>query len=142
MTEPPQAHVCATPAADMQALANELPEVLAAKRVGEGAFNPYTSSPYHFRSPCSHDSEVEKLNPGVSKPGGFPLFRERSRLCCGPFRDCSAWVLFLGQEEERDESGKSPKSPRANRETPRKIGKVPKRTKKEGQVHFGKPPPV
>ena len=32
----------------------------------------------------------EKLNRGVSKPGGFPLFRERSRLCRGPFWDCSS----------------------------------------------------
>ena len=45
-----------------------------------------TSSPEIFFRFCIW----EKLNRGGSKPGGFPLFRERSRLCRGPFRDCSS----------------------------------------------------
>ena len=41
---------------------------------------------------------------------------------------------------EKDKSGKSPDGHRANRENLGEIGKVPKRTKKEGQVQIGKPP--
>ena len=67
----------------------------------------------------------EKLNRGVSKPGCFPLFSGKVQIA----------------SRTRDESGNSPDRPRANRENPRKIGKVPKRTKKEGQVQIGKPPP-
>ena len=85
----------------------------------------------------------EKLNRGVSKPGCFPLFWERSRLCRGPFWDCSSWVLLIGWERGKGQIGKIPGP------SPRKSGKSqknresPKRTKmdKKGQkVQIGKPP--
>ena len=35
--------------------------------------------------------ELREAKPGGFQTGGVPtLFRERSRLCCGPFRDCSS----------------------------------------------------
>ena len=80
----------------------------------------------------------------VSKLGGFPLFRERSRLCRRPFRDCSSWARLIGRERGKGQIGKIPgQSPdksgksRKNRESPKK-----KRTKKEGQVQIENPPPL
>ena len=72
---------------------------------------------------------------GVSKPGGFPLtFRERSRLCRGPFRDCSSQVLVIGWERGRGGIGKIPgpspsKSRKSwkNQESPKKDEKGQKR---------------
>ena len=49
-------------------------------------------------------------------------------------------ALNRPRKRKRTNREKSPDHPRANRENPRKIGKVPKRTKKEGQVQIGKPP--
>ena len=66
------------------------------------SFIPHTSGGHpmfalwpHALRPSSPQATLsthwEKLNRGVSKPGCFPLtFRERSRLCRGPFRDCSS----------------------------------------------------
>ena len=89
--------------------------------------------------------QPEKLNRGVSKPGCFPLFSGKvqvvSRTLLG---------LFLVGALNRPRKWK-----RANRENPRtipeQIGKIleksgksqkgQKRTKKEGQVQIGKPPP-
>ena len=62
----------------------------------------------------------EKLNRGVSKPGGFPLFSGRSRLCRGLF--------LVGAVRPR-------KRKRTNRENPRtipeQIRKIPKKSGKD-----------
>ena len=68
----------------------------------------------------------EKLNPGVSKPGDFPLFRERSRLCRGPFRDCSSQVLLIGRERGKGQIGKIPGPSPSKSGKSRKNRKVPK----------------
>ena len=88
----------------------------------------------------------EKLNRGVSKPGGFPLFRERSRLCRGLFRDCSSQVFLMGREREKGRFGKFPgPSPsksgksRKNRESPKKDKKG--RTSPDRETLFEPPPP-
>ena len=49
-------------------------------------------------------------------------------------------ALNRPRKRKRDESGKSPDHAQANRENPGKIGKVLKRTKKEGQVQIANPP--
>ena len=76
----------------------------------------------------------EKLNRGVSKPGCFPLFSGKVQIV---LRTLSG--LFLVGALHR-----LSKRERTNRENPRtipaQIGKVRKRTKKEGQVQIGKPP--
>ena len=81
---------------------------------------------------------MREAKPGGFQTGGFPtFFRERSRLCRGPFRDCSSLVLLIGREREKGRIGKIPA------ESPDKSGKSrkeQKRTKKEGQVQIGKPP--
>ena len=92
------------------------------------------------------DLDREKLNRGVSKPGGFPLFyRERSRLCRGPFRDCSSYVLLVGRKRDKGRIRKMPgPSPsksgksRKNRESPKKNEKGQKGQKKS---RSGNPPP-
>ena len=60
-------------------------------------------------------------------------------------RTLSGLFLVGAVNGPRKRKGTNWESPRtipcsANRENPGKIGKVPKRTKKEGQVHIGKPP--
>ena len=86
----------------------------------------------------------EKLNRGVSKPGGVPLFSGAvqivSRTLSGLFL-----VGALKRPRKRKKTNRENfrDHPRANRENPEKIGKVPKRkkrTKKEGQVQIGKHP--
>ena len=76
-----------------------------------------------------------------SKPGCFPLLSGKvqivSQTLSGLFL---VGALDRPRRRKRDEAGKSPDHPRANRENPGKIGKVPKRTKKEGQVQIGKRP--
>ena len=86
----------------------------------------------------------EKLNPGVSKPGCFPLFSGKVQIVS---RTLSGLFLVGALNRPR-------KRKRTNRENPRtipeQIGKIPeksgksqkgqKRTKKEGQVQIGKPP--
>ena len=66
----------------------------------------------------------EIFNRGVAKPGGFLLFfRERSRLCCGPFWVCFPYqVLLRGREGEKEQIGK----------IPGQIGKLPE---KMGKPH-------
>ena len=77
----------------------------------------------------------EKLNRGVSKPGGGSHFlRERSGLCRGPFRDCSSWALLIGRE--RGKGGQIGKIPK-NRESPKKDRKGQKRKDKS---RSGNPP--
>ena len=71
----------------------------------------------------------EKLNRGVSKPGGFPIFSGKvqivSRTLSGLFL---VGALNRPRKRKSDESGKSPDHPRADRENP---GKIPKRIKKD-----------
>ena len=86
---------------------------------GDGTLKLQISVPCHGRT-CPDPFFWEKLNRGVSKPGGFPL--------------------SSGKVQIEDESGKSPDHPRANLENPRKFGKGQKRTKKEGRVQIGKRP--
>ena len=78
------------------------------------------------------NSFLGEAQPGVSKPGGFPTFcRERSRLCRGPFRDCSSWVLSIGRESGKGQIRKIPgQSPDKSE---KKIRKVPKRTSEKSQ---------
>ena len=54
-----------------------------------GHFPVALSLSLNFYITFMSDPILREAKPGVSKPGGFPLFRERSRLCRGPFRDCS-----------------------------------------------------
>ena len=80
----------------------------------------------------------------------FPnhFFRERSRLCRGPFRDCSSYVLLIGRESGKGEIGKIPgPSPsksgksRKNRESPKKDKKGQKKEKsRSGNPPFETPP--
>ena len=69
-----------------------------------------------------------------AKPGGF---QTGSRTLSGLFL-----VGALKSPRKRKGANREnpPDHPRANRENPGKIGKVAKRTKKEGQVQIGKPP--
>ena len=74
----------------------------------------------------------EKLNRGFPNPGVSDFFRERFRLCRGPFRD------LMGRERGKGQIGKIPGP------SPSKSGKSQKnqkRAKKEGQVQIGEPPP-
>ena len=76
--------------------------------------------------------DVSQPNRGVSH-----FFRERSRLCRGPFRDCSSLVLFIGREREKGRIGKIPGP------SPSKSGKSQKNRespKKDKKVQIGKPP--
>ena len=85
----------------------------------------------------------EKLNREVSKPGGFSTFLGKGPDCVAdPFGTVPRRCSSLAEKGKRDESGKSPDHPQTNRENPGKIGKGRKRTKKEGQVQIGKPPPL
>ena len=72
----------------------------------------------------------------------FRTFSEKKIILARPYRSgtASRHNLSRPRKRKRDESGKSPDHPRANRENPGKIGKVLKRTKKEGQVQIGEPP--
>ena len=83
---------------------------------------------------------LEKLNRGGSKPGGFPLFSGKvhtaSRTLSGLFN-----VGALNRPRERKRTNRENPGPSPSKSgNSRKIGKVPKRTKKEGQVQIGKPP--
>ena len=87
------------------------------------------------------DLILRKAKPGGFQPGCFPLFSGKvqivSRTLSGLFL---VGALNRPRKRKRDKSGKSPDHPRANQENPRKTGKVPKRTKKEGRVQIGKHP--
>ena len=65
---------------------------------------------------------------GVSKPGCFPLFSGKVQIVSR-----TLWGLFLvgALDRPRKRKGTNRENPRANRENPGKIGKVPKRTKKD-----------
>ena len=94
---------------------------------------------------CMKLKNWEKLNRGVSKPGGFPLFSGKVQIVS---RTLSGLFLVGALKRPR-------KRKKTNRENPRtipeQIGKIPetsgkspkgqKRTKKEGQVQIGNPPP-
>ena len=54
----------------------------------------------------------ENLTRGFPNRGVSHFFRERSRLCRGPFRDCSSWLLLIGREKGKGEIGKVGKAPK------------------------------
>ena len=73
---------------------------------------------------------LREAKPGVSNPGGFPLFfGERSRLCRGPFRDCSSWVPLIGRERGKGQIGK------ILGESPGKSGKSRKKSGKSQKIY-------
>ena len=78
-----------------------------------------------------------------AKPGGvshFFFLGERSRLCRGPFRDCSSSVLLIGQERGKGLIGKIPgPSPSKSWKSQKNRDSPKKGQKKEGQVQIGKP---
>ena len=74
---------------------------------------------------------MREAKPRGSQTSGFPTF----------FGKGLSSLFFLGavnrlRKRQRTNRG----NPRRNLENPGKIGKVPKRTQKEGQVQIGKPP--
>ena len=100
-------------------------------------------SPRHpscrYRLPSDLLLSLRKAKPGgFPNPGVSPFFWERSRLCRGPFRDCSSQVLLIGRERGKGLIGKIPgpslsKSGKSqkNRERRKKDKKGQKRTKKD-----------
>ena len=90
--------------------------------------------------------EIELLSMGEAKPegfqtGGFPIFfRERSRLCRGPFRDSSSWALLIGGERGKDKSGNPRKVPGQIGKIPEKSGKSQKGQKRKDKSRSGTPP--
>ena len=115
------------------------------------SFSPFSEFPsaLHQSAPRSQDSYWEKLNRGVSKPGGFPLFSGKVQIVSRTFSG-----LFLvgavnrprkrkrtnreNPEESRDKSGKS----RKNRESPKKDKKGQKKEDKSrsGNLPAWNPP--
>ena len=81
-----------------------------------------------------------KIRWGFPNPKVSHFFRERSRLCRGPFRDCSSLVLLIGRERGKGQIGKIPGPSPSKSGKSQKNREGPKRTKKEGQVQIGKHP--
>ena len=89
-------------------------------------------------------NDWEKLNRRVSKPGCFPLFLGKVQIVSRTFSGLFlVGALNRPRKRKRTHRENTPDHPRANRESPRKTGKVPKRTKKDkkGRTSPDREPP-
>ena len=77
---------------------------------------------------------LREAKPGVSKLEGFPRLSGKVQIVS---RTLSGLFLVGALNRPRKRKGTNRENPRDN---PRKIGKGPKRTKKEGHVQIWKPP--